>query len=525
MIVGLGPYIDGEILAGDAGDAVARAAAAGAAAGAGGEMRAGDATATGGTWTVTDPATGSPVARVAAADATMVDRAVRSAAAAMQDWRRRPPAERAACLGHIAAGLRAEVEPLARSLVRESGKPLAAARREVLGCAETFDHFAAEALRLRGEALPSLTRPDERLLVVPEPVGVVAAIAPFNYPLTLLVVKLAPALAAGCAVVAKPAPETPVTTLRLAALARAAGLPPGVCNVVTGGGEVGAALVQHPLVRKVSFTGGTAAGRRVAAAAAGDLKRLTLELGGQSPALVAADVDVDRLAPDLAWHSFENAGQFCYRVAHILVERDRYEPLVAALAAAARAIPAGPGLDPAARIGPLRTRALLDKVERHVEDAVARGARVVAGGRRLTGGAHDRGYFFPPTVLAGIRPGMLVMQEETFGPVLGVMPVDSLEAAVTIANASPYGLAAYVFCRDLARAWRLADGLEAGTVMVNTVRHTERHAPFGGVKASGMGREKGRHGLAAFVEWKTVYLGLGAAPGPGAGGSEDAAGG
>ena len=458
---------------------------------------------------VEDPASGQVVAHVAEGTPEDVDRAVRAAADAFGAWRWTAVHERTACLRRIAAALRERHEAFAEMLTREVGKPLRDARREALGCADTLEYFAAEAMRLHGEVWPSPSPTGERVLVVHEPVGVVALIAPFNYPLTLLTVKLAPALAAGCTVVAKPAEETPITALMLAALCHEAGLPAGVFNIVTGFGEVGQALVDHPLVRKVSFTGGVETGRRVAARAAEQMKRPLLELGGQCPALVAADADWEAVIPALAWHSFENAGQFCYRINRLFVEEPIYEDFTQAFASAAAALTVGPGWDVEARIGPLRTRAGYEKVVQHVEDALSKGARLLTGGERLSGPPYDRGYFFPPTVLADTHPEMRVMREETFGPVVGIMPVASLEAAVALANDSAYGLAAYVFCRDLARAWQAADALEAGSVWVNTVHHSYRYCPFGGVKGSGMGREKSRHGLEEYTELKTIYLGVG----------------
>jgi succinate-semialdehyde dehydrogenase/glutarate-semialdehyde dehydrogenase len=458
---------------------------------------------------VEDPASGEVVAHVAEGSPEDVEQAAQVASDAFRSWRWTAVHERAACLQRIAAALREQHEAFAQTLTREVGKPLEAARREVLGCADTLEYFAAEALRLHGEVWPSPSPTRERVLVVREPVGVVALIAPFNYPMTLLTVKLAPALAAGCTVVAKPAEETPITALMLAALCHEAGLPAGVFNVVTGFGEVGQALVDHPLVRKVSFTGGVETGRRVAARAAERMKRPLLELGGQCPALVAADADWEAMIPSLAWHSFENAGQFCYRVNRIFVEEPIYEDFTRAFAAAAEAIPVGPRWDTNARIGPLRTRAGYEKVVQHVEDALSKGARLLTGGQRLKGPPYEHGYFFPPTVLADTHPAMRVMREETFGPVVGIMPVASLEEAVELANASAYGLAAYVFCRDWARAWQSAEALEVGSVWVNTVHHSYRYCPFGGVKGSGMGREKSRYGLEEYTELKTIYLGVG----------------
>jgi succinate-semialdehyde dehydrogenase / glutarate-semialdehyde dehydrogenase len=457
---------------------------------------------------VHNPATGALLDSVPAGTAADADRAVAAAARAFPAWRRLPMARRVAIQKACAAAMRAHADELARTLTLELGRPLAGSRQEIERSAELLDYYAEEGLRLRGE-LPMVGEPDERVLVVKEPVGVVVAIAPFNYPVTLLTFKLGAALITGCTVVAKPAEDTPLTTLRLAALFSAAGLPPGAFNVVTGtGAELGQALVTHPTPRKVAFTGSSAAGKRIAALAAATAKRVTLEMGGQCPAILCDDADLETAIPALARHAFANSGQFCYRVNRIYAQRGVYDTVVSRLAAGAERLAVGDGLEPATQLGPLVNEKIFRTSERHVADALAKGARVVCGGARLTGGAYDGGFFFPPTVIADADHSMAIMTEETFGPVVGVMPVDDLEQAISLANDSPYGLAGYVFSRDTGRALRAAEALEAGSVWVNNIHRSYHLVPFGGMKESGIGREKSRHGLDEYLELKSIYLGL-----------------
>ena len=466
------------------------------------------APATGRTASVTDPATGEVIGQVPLGTAEDADRAVRSAEAAFGDWRARPMAERAALQHAAASALRSRSDEFARTLTREVGRPLAGSRSEVERTAALLDYFAEEGLRLRGE-IPKLDLPDERVLVVKEPVGVVVAIVPFNYPLTLLTFKLGAALITGCTVVAKPALETPLTTLMLAELFREVGYPPGAFIVVTGrGSEIGQALVEHPIPRKVAFTGGTAAGKRIAAAATGTNKRVTLELGGQCPAIVCDGADLDVAVPALLRQTFENAGQFCYRVNRMYVQRGIFGAFAERFAAAARGLVVGNGLAPGTQMGPLRRADVLRKTEEHVSDAVAKGARLLAGGERMTGPGYERGYFWPPTVLAQTDHSMRIMTEETFGPAVGLMPIGTLDEAIAHANDTPYGLAAFVFSRDLATALRAAERCEAGSVWVNDIHRSYDQVPFGGYKQSGLGREKSRHGLDEYLELKTIYLSL-----------------
>ncbi len=465
---------------------------------------------TGRTVAVTNPATGELVDTVPLGNAADADRAVASAAAAWKPGRKVPMAERVRLQHAAARRLRERADELARLLTLELGRPLAGSRTEVERVADLLDYFAEEGLRLRGE-IPMLDEANERVLVVREPVGVVVAIAPFNYPLTLLTFKLGAALVAGCTVVAKPATATPLTTLKLAELFRQVGYPPGVFNAVTGsGGELGDALVQHPTPRKVAFTGSTAAGKRIAALAAGTNKRVTLEMGGQSPAIVCRDADLDRAVPAIVKHAFANSGQFCYRVNRVYAHREVYRPFVERFAQAAARLKVGNGLEPGCDLGPLVSEEILATSAAHVADAVSKGARAVLGGARLTGAAFARGAFFPPTLLADADHTMKIMTEETFGPVVGVMPFDELPAAMELANDTPYGLAGYVFSRDLGTGLRVAEELEAGSVWVNDIHRSYNLVPFGGYKESGLGREKSRHGLEEYLEWKTIYLALGA---------------
>ena len=456
---------------------------------------------------VYNPSRGELLDTVPAGTAEDADRAIRAAAAAFPGWRRLPAARRVVIQKAAATAMRRNADELARSLTLELGRPLAGARQEIERSADLLDYYAEEGLRLRGE-LPLLNEPDERVMVIKEPVGVVVAIAPFNYPITLLTFKLGAALITGCTVVAKPAGDTPLTTLRLAELFHEAGLPSGVFNVVTGTGtELGEALVTHPVPRKVAFTGSSAAGKRIAALAAATTKRVTLEMGGQCPAIICDDADLDTAIPALVRHAFANSGQFCYRVNRMYVQRGVYESAIARFAAEAGKLVVGNGLDPATELGPLVNEKIFRTSERHVADAVAKGARLVTGGARLRGSIYETGFFFPPTLLVDTDHSMAIMTEETFGPVVGMMPVDTLDAAINYANDSPYGLAAYVFSCDMRAGLRAAEALEAGSVWVNNIHRSFHLVPFGGYKESGIGREKSRYGLEEYLELKSIYLG------------------
>ncbi len=460
--------------------------------------------ASGATMPVTDPTTGLAFDTVPLAGPADADAALRSATRAFAAWRMTAMADRVRIQKACARAMRETAVQVAGLLARELGRPLPGCLQEVARAADLLDIYAEEGLRLAA-TMPLATGATDRMIVTRDPVGVVVAITPFNYPINLLMFKLGAALIAGCAVVAKPSEDTPLSTLKLAEIFHAAGLPPGLFNVVTGERALGEALVAHPIPRKIAFTGSVAAGKAIAAAAAGTMKRLTLELGGQSPAIVCADADLDRAATAICRHAFANSGQFCYRVNRVYVDRSvhdaflsRLTPLVQALTLA----PAGGQGD----LGPMVNEKIYRNSETQIADARSRGARILTGGQRATGPGFDGGFYLPPTLIADAPAEALVMREETFGPVLGLAAVDGPTEALQRANDSRFGLAAYVFTRNLALGLALCEGLEAGSVWLNDIQRSSHHMPFGGMKESGLGREKGRYGVESYLEYKTMYL-------------------
>jgi succinate-semialdehyde dehydrogenase/glutarate-semialdehyde dehydrogenase len=455
---------------------------------------------------VVNPATGAVVDTVPTGGKTDAGIAIEAAERAFQTWRRTPVATRARLQKTAANLMRERAQEFGRTLTCELGRPLAGAITEIERSADLMDVYAEEGLRIHAE-IPLTGTPGEKVIVTREPVGVVIAITPFNYPVTLLTFKLGAALIAGCTVVAKPAEDTPLSTLMLASLFHEAGFPPGCFNVVTGKGrDIGMAMIEHPIPRKVAFTGGTTAGKAIAAAAAATMKRVTLELGGQCPAIVCADADLENAAAAIARHAFANSGQFCYRVNRVYVERPVYEGFLASLVQHARKLDVGDGLTSANALGPLVNEKIYRNSERHVADARKNGARILAGGERLRGGIYEHGFFFPPTIAADADHSMLVMTEETFGPVLGVMPFDKKAEALRLANDTHYGLAGFVFSNNLATALALSEEIEAGSVWINNIHRSNHNVPFGGMKESGIGREKGRYGVESYLEYKTLYL-------------------
>lgn len=459
----------------------------------------------GATQPVTNPTTGRVIDTVPTGDERDADIAIRAAEHRLESWRAVPVAERARLQRRAAQAMRESAERIGRVLTQELGRPLAAAITEIQRSADLLDVYAEEGLRLNDEVISSL--PGEKIMVRREPVGVVVAITPFNYPITLLCFKLGAALIAGCTVVAKPAEDTPLSTLLLAELFHEAGFPPGCFNVVTGRGRgIGMAMVNHPVPGKIAFTGGTSAGKAIAAAAAGTVKRVTLELGGQSPAIICADADLPKAAAAIARHGFANSGQFCYRVNRVYVERPVYASFLTALLAEVAKITVGDGQTEAVTMGPMVNAKIFDNAYGQIKDARAKGARICCGGERLTGGLYDGGYFLPPTVIADTDHGMKIMTEETFGPVLGIMPVESAAEALQRANDTIYGLAGFVFTGNVGRGLALAERINAGSVWVNDIHRSNHSAPFGGMKQSGIGREKGRYGVESYLEYKTVYL-------------------
>lgn len=458
---------------------------------------------------VLNPANGEPVGCVPIATASEIDAAARSSHTAFKVWRETPAVERAAAMMQMARAGRDHAADIAETLAREQGKPYPQAMGEVNGLCSLLEFYAQEARRINGMVLTSDQR-DRFVYVLREPVGVVAAIPPWNDPLQLLGRMVGPALAAGCTVVAKPSSETPLATLQMAQIAFDAGLPAGVLNVITGPGErVGNALVRHPLIAKVALTGSLEGGRQVMHAAADGIKRLTLELGGQCPCIVWHDANLAKAADAITFQAFRGCGQVCNRINRVYAHQSIANELATRVAELAGRIVVGEGFDAGVDIGPLVNARQLEWVTGQVADAVAKGAKVLVGGKRIG----ERGYFFAPTVLVDCNHEMCVMREETFGPVLAFMNVhDDLEQAFELANDTVYGLSAYFFSADQRNCYLAARRLEAGSVWINDIHGSMLQAPYGGMKQSGLGREQGAVAMDEYLEWKTVYHEMSTAP-------------
>ena len=451
---------------------------------------------------VTNPATGQVLGRVPDLGAEAALDAVAAARGALPGWRGLTAKARSVILRRWYDRVLDARSDLARLLTAEQGKPLAEAEGVITYAAAFIEWFSEEARRAYGDVIPG-HQADRRLLVLKQAVGVVAAVTPWNFPAAMVTRKVAPALAAGCTVVLKPSELTPFTALALARLAAEAGVPDGVFNVVTGApAPIGEVLTGSPDVAKFTFTGSTAVGKRLAAACMGTVKRVSLELGGNAPFIVFDDADLEAAVEGLMASKFRNTGQTCVCANRIYVQSGLHDAFAQALTARAEALRVGDGLAGPTDQGPLINAAALDKVERHVADALAGGARVLTGARRLPG----EGLFYAPTVLSGVRGDALVNREETFGPVAGLVRFTTEAEVLSLANASRAGLAAYVFTRDAARTWRVSEGIEAGMVGVNTGLISTEVAPFGGVKESGLGREGSRYGLDEYLETKLVCL-------------------
>ena len=454
-----------------------------------------------------NPANQEAVAEVAVGSRQDARLALQAAERAFPLWSRTSSQKRGEILHEAAARVREQAGRIARLLTLEQGKPLKFARTEVLSSADVLDYYAEEGKRNYGEWI---TGPRSRSIVLRQPIGVAALITPWNYPVDLLAWKVAPCLAAGCTFVAKPPSLAPLAATEFVRAVSQAGLPAGAANVVHGpGGEVGAELVESPISRKIAFTGETATGRSIMAAAAAHIKRVSLELGGQSPFIVCADADIKAAAASAAQRAFSNMGQICISVNRIYVADEVAEAFTDELVARAEGFKIGSGLDPEVDLGPMFSRAQRVKTREHVADALEKGAELLSGGREPEGEAYEKGYFFLPTVLDRADHKMKVMREETFGPVAPLMKFKSLEEAISLANDSPYGLAAYIFTSDLKTALLAAEGLEAGGIGVNVNNVVDLQAPFGGWKESGLGRELGRWGLEAYMETKHIRLGMG----------------
>lgn len=457
----------------------------------------------GDTLEVTDPATGAPIGTIPAGGAADAEAAIAAASTALPAWRRRTADDRANLLEAWHALILANADALARIMTAEQGKPLAEATGEIGYAASFVKWFAAEGRRVSGHTIPAPT-PDRRILALREPVGVCAAITPWNFPAAMITRKVAPALAAGCTVVVKPSELTPFTALALGKLAQEAGFPAGVLNIVTGLPEgIGGALTASPVVRKLSFTGSTRVGALLMRQSADTLKRLSLELGGNAPFIVFDDADVDLAVAGAMASKFRNAGQTCVCANRILVQDGIHDRFVAALGAAVRALKVGDGRDAGVTIGPLINAAATEKVAAHVADALAHGATITAAPDGVTGDAR----FARPVLLTGATADMRLASEETFGPVAPVFRFDREEEAIALANATPFGLASYFYTDDLHRAWRVGEALEFGMIGLNTGSIAMEMAPFGGIKASGLGREGGREGIEEYLETKAIHWG------------------
>ncbi len=459
----------------------------------------------GAVFAVTDPANGAKIVEVADMGVAETRRAIDAAARALPAWRAKTAKERGAVLRRWFELILAHTEDLALLMTTEQGKPLGEARGEVAYGASFLEWFAEEGKRAYGDVIPTVA-PDRRLLVIKQPIGVCAAITPWNFPIAMITRKVGPALAAGCTIVAKPAEATPLSALALAELAHRAGVPPGVFNVVTADAAqapaIGLELCTNPTVRKVSFTGSTEVGRILLRQSADTVKKLSLELGGNAPFIVFDDADIDAAVEGALASKYRNAGQTCVCANRFYVQAGVYDAFAAKLAAKVGQFKVGAGTEPGVSIGPLIEPSAVAKVEEHIADATARGAKVVLGGRRHALG----GLFFEPTVLTGVTSEMKVAREETFGPVAPLFRFETEAEAIAMANDTEFGLAAYFYSRDIGRVFRVAEALESGMVCANSGLLSNEVAPFGGVKQSGLGREGSKYGIDEYMEIKYLCL-------------------
>jgi len=457
----------------------------------------------GNTYAVRNPATGELIAEVAKGGAAETAQAIAEAAKALPAWRALTAKERSARVKRWGELMLEHRDALAELMTREQGKPLAEARGEVGYAASFFEWFAEEAKRSYGDVIPS-PNPKAKIIVTREPVGVVAAITPWNFPLAMITRKAGPAIAAGCTMVLKPSEETPLSAFALAVLAEQAGIPAGVFNIVSGDAvAIGGVLTASPVVRKLSFTGSTRVGKLLAKQSADTLKKLSLELGGNAPFIVFDDADIDAAVQGAMASKFRNTGQTCVCVNRFYVQDGIYDAFTQALTKAVQAMRVGNALEGEVEQGPLINEAALKKVETHVADALQKGAKTLTGGKRHALG----GTFYEPTVLVNASKSMLIAAEETFGPVAACFRFHTEEEAIAAANDTPFGLSAYFYTRDLGRAWRVAEALESGMVGINEGILSTEVAPFGGVKESGLGREGSKYGLDEYTELKYMMMG------------------
>src|SRR5437899_9277005 len=457
----------------------------------------------GGTVGVDNPATGQIIGKVPKLSGAETRHAIEAANEAFKSWRALTAKERANVLRRWFDLMMENQDDLSRLMTLEQGKPLTESRGEVAYAASFFEWFGEEAKRVYGDTIPG-HQADKRIVVIKQPIGVVACITPWNFPLAMITSKAGPAIGAGCTVVLKPAGQTPYSALALAELAERAGVPKGVLNVITGSArEIGAELTSNPIVRKLSFTGSTEVGKVLMAQCASTIKKLSLELGGNAPFIVFEDADLDAAVEGAIASKYRNTGQTCVCTNRLLVQESVYDVFAAKLAVAVKALKPAPGLEAGATQGPLIDAAAVQKVESHIRDAQSKGARILVGGHRHALG----GRFFEPTVLTDVTPQMAVAREETFGPVAPLFRFKTEAEAIALANDTEFGLAAYFYGRDIARVWRVAEALEYGIVGINAGIISTEVAPFGGVKESGLGREGSKYGIDEFVEIKYMCFG------------------
>ncbi|MGB6958938.1 MAG: NADP-dependent succinate-semialdehyde dehydrogenase [Candidatus Acidiferrum sp.] len=452
---------------------------------------------------VDNPATKEIIGRVPKLSGSETRRAIEAAHHAFPAWSKKIAKDRAAILRRWFELVMANQEDLARLMTLEEGKPLAESRGEVVYAASFLEWFAEEAKRIYGDTIPQ-HQADKRIVVIKQPIGVVACITPWNFPLAMITRKAGPAIGSGCTVVVKPAEQTPFSALALAELAERAGVPKGVLNIVTGSPtEIGAELTSNPIVRKLSFTGSTEVGKILMAQCAGTLKKLSLELGGNAPFIVFEDADLDAAIEGAIASKYRNTGQTCVCTNRFLVQDAVYDTFASKLVSAVGKLKPAPGLEAGATQGPLIDDAAVEKVESHIRDAQSKGAKLLAGGHRHSLG----GRFFEPTILTDVTTQMAVAREETFGPVAPLFRFKTEADAVALANDTEFGLAAYFYGRDIARVWRVAEALEYGIVGINTGIISTEVAPFGGIKQSGLGREGSKYGMDEYVELKYLCFG------------------
>ncbi|MDQ0189499.1 NAD-dependent succinate-semialdehyde dehydrogenase [Alicyclobacillus cycloheptanicus] len=457
---------------------------------------------------VFNPASGEIVGHVQNGGKAEAELAIAAASEARHAWAAMTASERAGYLHRWAALIRAHQEEIAHLLTREQGKPLAESREEAEGAAMFIEWYAEEGKRAYGEMIPALAR-NKRIFVVPQPVGVAALITPWNYPATMVARKAAPALAAGCTIVLKPASQTPLTAVALIALAAEAGFPSGVVNLVTGkSSEIGAAFMRHPRVRKVSFTGSTEVGKLLIRQSADEVTRLSLELGGNAPFIVFPDADLDAAVAAAVGNKFENCGQMCNGINVMYVHEDVLEAFSAQVTERVSTLKVGFGWEAGVQLGPVIDHRAVEFIDALVREAVRDGAKVRIGGGALTKTPYQNGSFYAPTVLTDVTPEMRIAQEEVFGPVATIIGFKTEDEVLERANASEFGLAAYLFTRDVRRVFEVSERLEVGMVGVNSASLSVPQAPFGGIKQSGYGREGGHHGLEEFMEMKYISLTL-----------------